>query len=137
MKSPKRSLLLIAVIVVAAVWTTSAFAAYWDYQGNLPTAGGSPIYVKFTNAGPPWPGEQRIRMSWTYGSHYMRVLKIYPSGTWEYRDVHGADPNECQGADFDCWYSNIASDPSEKFGCYNPPALGTVWVNCRATNPVP
>ena len=134
------TLAIFGLVTTGFATTSIARGAYWDFTGWLPTSGGSYIYVKFTSQ-PYYPNVQGIRMSWTQYSHYMRFLKIYGDGHWESHDVHGADPAECGNEPsyppFDCFDYVETQNGSQKFGCYNPPGLSTVWVNCRATNPVP
>lgn len=133
----KRHSLFISVVVIsiafAAFWATSAFAAYWDFQGYLPKSDGTLIYVKYTNASPGLG--QDIRMSWTVGTHCMKFLEILPSGHWSASDICGSDP-WCYPGNYDCETSMLVDSIYDKFGCYNPPNLARVWVNCRATNPL-
>jgi hypothetical protein len=105
-------------------------AAYWDFQGNL--AGGD-IYVKYNNVGPGY--YQPVRMSWTFGSHCMRFLRINSGGSWFAPSVCGYDDACIYGA-YDCLKEFVINSIYDKTGCYNPPGLSTVWVNCRATFPI-
>jgi hypothetical protein len=126
----------VALVVVAGasgLAASSAAAAYWDYQGNLPKADGTLIYVKNTNVG--MFDDQPIRMSWTGGTHCMRFLRIH-YGSWYAPQVCGFDSLQCPYAFYDCRTTITSFDPTDKFGCYNPPGQSTVWVNCRATNPL-
>jgi hypothetical protein len=114
-----------ALFVVGAAW-----AAYWDYQGWLPDSSGKRIYVKYNNVG---IGYQPIRMSWTVGSHCMRFIRIPPDGSWHGYPVCVDYPG-CDG--YDCRVVWLSESYYDKFGCWNPPNLPTVWVNCRATYPL-
>jgi hypothetical protein len=129
----RRLALTAAVALVVAGGAAGAAYGYWDFQGNLPKSDGSRIYVKYTNVSPG--GLQDIRMSWTTGSHCMRFLWIHPSGSWSESAVCGSDP--CYPNYYDCEISWGPTDSIyDRFGCENPPNLSTVWVNCRATNPL-
>lgn len=124
---------VVFAVVVASVMATPALAGYWDFQGNLPRPDGTRIYVKYTNVS---PGQtQDVRMSWTVGTHCMRFLKITPDGHWHSNDICGTDP-WCGSNAYDCSTGWLVDSIDDKFGCNNPPSLPTVWVNCRATNPL-
>ncbi len=116
---------------LAMIIATPALAAYWDYQGNLPMASGQRYYVKITNG----TNTQGIRLSWTVGSHCMRFLKIFSDGSWLGSDVCGDNPVLCS-PNYDCRTNWAVTSIYDKFGCWNPPNLSTIWVNCRATNPL-
>jgi hypothetical protein len=117
---------------VLALSAAASAAAYWDFQGNLPKPDGSRIYVKVNNVGPGRAGP--VRMSWTYGSHCMRFLHINAGGGWDEVGMCGID-DMCIPW-YDCTWSFYIASIYDKTGCENPPNLGTVWVNCRATSPL-
>jgi hypothetical protein len=115
-----------------ALSTASMAAAYWDYQGNLPDATGKRYFVKITNG----TNTQSVRMSWTSGSHCMRFLKmIFADGSWFHADICGDNQVACNPS-YDCRLDLGVTSIYDKFGCWNPPNLSTVYVNCRATNPL-
>lgn len=130
----KKHRLAISLLVscLAMVIATPALAAYWDYQGNLPMASGQRYYVKYTNASPGT--SQSVRMSWTVGSHCMNFLKIASGGGWTTFNICGSDP-WCISY-YNCSIGILVDSIHDKFGCQNPPNLSTVYVNCRATNPL-
>jgi hypothetical protein len=125
-----RHMLAVAVAVLGAAAAPASALAYWDYQGNLPMSSGQRYYVKYTNGST----SQDVRMSWTTGSHCMRFLRIRADGGWESSDACGSDP-WCIGY-YDCTITWFVGSIYDRYGCYNPPDLSTVWVNCRATNPL-
>jgi hypothetical protein len=126
----RRILLLVTLVGALSLVGASAASAYWDYQGNLPMSDGTRYYVKVTNSSQYEP----IRMSWTSGSHCMRYLRINSGGSWSYWDVCGPDCTYV--GTYDCVGYYTVTSIYDKFGCYNPPNLSTVYVNCRATDPV-
>jgi hypothetical protein len=124
----------LAALVVAGVFLSLATAAqasaYWDFHGYLD---GGEHYLKYTNV---TPGQyQPVRMSWTVGSHCMRWIRIDSNGSW-------FDPSICPGGtgcvygQYDCAANIYVTSIYDRFGCYNPVGLPTVWVNCRATAPL-
>jgi hypothetical protein len=119
----------LAIVAGSLVFAAPAWA-YWDFQGNLPRPDGTRIYVKVTNSSQYQP----IRMSWTSGTHCMRYLRIVASGSWNSWDVCG--PSCTTFGPYDCVGYFTVTTIWDKFGCYNPPNLSTVWVNCRATAPL-
>lgn len=132
MSHRRRVLATGAGLVAAMLFASTAPAmAYWDYQGNLPMGDGTRSYVKVTNSS----SSQPILMSWTAGSHCMRFLKIFQDGTWFTADICGTNTVLCN-PDYFCSVNLAVSSIYDRFGCHNPPNLGTVWVNCRATNPL-
>jgi hypothetical protein len=134
--------LLFSAIVAAACLALAAptiASAYWDFQGNLPTSGGNRHYLKYTNVfcAPFCDDYQAIRMSWTVGSHCMRFIQIKQNGSWYDPLVCGFDPIYCYTfGNYDCNTSIQPTSTGDRFGCYNPEGASTVWVNCRATNPL-
>jgi hypothetical protein len=129
-KALRRLLVLVFVCLSVAFATAAPAAAYWDFQGNL--AGGK-FYLKYNNVGPGY--QQPVRMSWTFGSHCMRFLRINSGGSWYEPTVCGYDGACIYGA-YDCFHSFPIYSIYDRTGCYNPPNLSTVWVNCRATFPI-
>jgi hypothetical protein len=118
--------------VVGLLAASQASAAYWDFSGDLPS-GGSRIYVKYTNT---LYALQNIRMSWTVGSHCMRFLHIDSGGSWSNQPSCPGDGLTCLPGSYDCYYGFWSYSIYDRDGCWNPPGLATVYVNCRATNPV-
>jgi hypothetical protein len=124
------SVVLLMSLFLACVAAAPA-AGYWDFQGNMR---GGDFYVKYNNVGPGY--YQPVRMSWTFGSHCMRFLKIASGGSWYAPIVCGYDDACIYGA-YDCLKGNfLINSVYDKTGCHNPPGLSTVWVNCRATFPI-
>lgn len=143
MATRTRKRLLFSTIVAAAALALAAPAiasAYWDFQGNLPTSGGDRHYLKYTNVNCfvyPCGVYQAIRMSWTVGSHCMRFIEIKQNGSWYDPLVCGMDQIYCYTYGYyDCNDSIEPTSYLDRFGCYNPEGYSTVWVNCRATNPL-
>lgn len=137
MVSRRRALrLTVATLVATAIVLVLApvALAYWNFTGYLPGAGsgGNRWYVKYTNVSPG--GTQGIRMSWTNGSHCMYFLEIDSGGGWSNYTICGSDP-WCE-AYYDCSIGIGVTSIYDRFGCHNPGGLSTVWVNCRATNPI-
>jgi hypothetical protein len=65
----------------------------------------------------------------------MRWLKIKANGSWYEPTICPTDRTYCY-VDYDCRAGIAAESIYDRFGCYNPPNLPTVWVNCRATWPL-
>jgi hypothetical protein len=124
----RRFLIIAGVGVILAVVAPATAAAYWDYAGYLPTAGGQRAYTKYTNVATG--NFQPVRMTWS--SPFDRnFIRYYQGGQWETFNVYGPSVN------YDAViYWEVASQ-QDRFGCHYPNYYaGQGWTNCRATNPL-
>lgn len=112
--------LLTAAIACALVLAAPAAAAYWFYQGNLPTASGARQVFLGYHPNPP----VYVRVSWAPCSHYMNIIFINNDYSWS---GYAKYPPSC-----DQYKMDEYPEFHVNYGCQNPGGLATVYTNCYA-----
>jgi hypothetical protein len=97
--------------------------AYWFWTGYLPDGSGVRTKHQFDEC---CNNQNYTRISWTVGSHDMRLSLVDYGGNW-----HGIDISASGGYDQSWVYDTYLFAQG---GCNNPAPLFTVWVNCHVGN---
>jgi hypothetical protein len=118
----RRTLTLVVLAAFAALaFSSSAWAAYWFFQGNL---SGTALTTRDST------GTQYGRMSFdntNHPGHTQYLVFVLSSGSW---DTVGATCFGGSGCDTGSVPVNGAAYP--KGGCENPSGYGySVWTNCK------